>query len=309
MVSNYTETMRPRVAEGTRNAVLAVTVSTLLALIKIGSGVIGHSYALVADGIESCLDILSALIVFGGLKIAAHPPDQDHPYGHGKAESLAGLAVGVLLFGAGSLIAVQSIRAIVTPDRAPAPFTLFVLVGVVITKELLFRRLDRVGKATESTAVQADAWHHRSDALTSLAAFCGITVALVMGPGFEAADDWAALLACAIIFFNGGRLVSISVQEMMDVSAPPGLHQFLRDTALEVPGVRGVETCLARKSGPGWFVDIHILMNGDLTVSEGHDIAHEVKDALLQSDRGILNALVHIEPLEAHPELVGMKPG
>lgn len=283
-----------------RATIQTVVASTLLAIVKIASGVIGNAYALIADGIESLLDIVSSLVVWGGLRIALLPPDGNHPYGHGKAESLAAMVVAVGLLAAAAGLAVFSVREILVPHHTPAPFTLAVLVVVVVVKESLYRRLARVGRQTASSAVQADSWHQRSDALTSVAAFVGISVALVGGAGFEAADDWAALLACTIIGWNGVRLLRTAVNEVMDVAAPRSLRRAVRARARGVPGVVAIEKCVARKSGPGWLVDIHVEVDGALPVSDGHDIGHRVKDVLCGSSLGILDVLVHIEPAGAN---------
>jgi cation diffusion facilitator family transporter len=281
--------------------VQTLIVSTVLALVKILAGWLGHSYALIADGIESVLDIFSSLVVWSGLRIAARPSDATHPYGHGKAESLAAMVVSVMLVATGLGLAVQSVRQIISPHQAPRPFTIVVLVLVVVTKELLYRRLTRVAREIDSTSVRTDAWHQRSDALTSAAAFVGISIALIGGSGFEAADAWAALFACAIIVFNGLRFLRSAVYEVMDSAAPFDLEVDLRSTAEGVPGVVRIEKCRARKSGPGWLVDIHVEVDGALSVTEGHRIGHSVKDALCSSGAGVLDALVHIEPAEPVP--------
>lgn len=285
-----------RTSRGIRVTVQTVVISTLLAIVKIVSGWIGHSYALIADGIESMLDIVGSLVVLGGLRIAAIPPDRNHPYGHGKAESLAAMVVALLLLAAGLGLAVQSVREILTPHHSPASFTLAVLVLVVVAKELLYRRLARIGRATSSTSLSADAWHHRSDALTSAAAFIGISIALIGGEGYESADDWAALVACAIIGFSGVRLLRAAVSEVMDAAAPDDLDHAIRSLTQSVPGVIAVEKCFARKSGPGWLVDIHIEVDGSASVAEGHAIGHRVRDILWASDLRVLHTLVHIEP-------------
>jgi cation diffusion facilitator family transporter len=276
--------------------VQTVFISTLLGIVKIVSGWLGHSYALIADGIESMLDIVGSLVVLGGLRIAAIPPDRNHPYGHGKAESLAAMVVALLLLAAGLGLAVQSVHEILTPHHAPASFTLAVLVLVVAAKELLYRRLSRIGEATASTAIRVDAWHHRSDALTSAAAFIGISVALLGGEGYESADDWAALAACGIIGFNGVRLLRTAISEVMDAAAPAELEQAIRSLVRSVPGVISAEKCFTRKSGPGWLVDIHIEVDGSSSVADGHAIGHRVKDALCSSELRVLDVLVHIEP-------------
>ncbi len=281
---------------GIRLSILSVLVNCLLAATKIATGIIGTSYALIADGIESSMDVFSSIVVWRGLRISVQPADAKHPYGHGKAESIAGLVVAIALLGAVVLISVQSIREIVTPHHAPAPFTLFVLLAVVLTKGVMYRVVNQAGRTLNSGALVGDAWHHRSDALTSAAAFVGISIALVGGSGYETADDWAALAACGIIAFNGFRLLLPALDEIMDASAPASVEQEIRRIAGEVRDVRLIEKCRVRKSGLGLLMDIHVMVDGDLTVRRGHEIAHEVTDRLLASDLPIHDVIVHTEP-------------
>ncbi|MBI4604558.1 MAG: cation transporter [Planctomycetes bacterium] len=273
-----------------------VLVSAALAAVKLMAGVLGDSYALIADGMESLLDIVSSFVVWGGLRIASHPPDADHPYGHGKAEPLTAMAVAVALLGGAVALAVMSVREILVPHHPPQPFTLAVLVAVIAAKEVLSRKLRRVGESVGSTAVKTDAWHHRSDAITSAAAFAGISIALLLGKGYESADDWAALFACGIIAWNGTRLIRPALAEVMDAAAPVEVEGRVREVAGGIQGVAAVEKCRVRKSGFDLFVDIHVEVDGGLTVRQGHTIAHQVKDALLAAGLGIRDALVHVEP-------------
>ena len=279
-------------------AAIGVIASTFLATTKIVTGVIGNSFALVADGVESVLDIFSGLLVWGGLRVSALPQSERYPYGLGKAEPLASLVVSMVLLLAAVGIAVSAAQAILSPQEAPKSFTLVVLVGVLIAKELMFRVLSAQGREIGSQALDTDAWHHRSDALTSLAAFIGISVALTAGEGFESADDWAALVACAVITFNGVRLFRASLREVLDVTAPRDTRDRIREIAEAVPGVDGVDLLRVRKSGLALWVDIHVEVAGEISVRDGHEIAHLVKDRLLHSDLRILDALVHVEP---HP--------
>jgi cation diffusion facilitator family transporter len=281
---------------GLRAAVMAMAVSAVLGAVKVVAGVAGHSYALIADGVESLLDIVSSLAVWGSLKIAATDPNKRFPYGYGKVEPLAGLTIAAGLIIVAGVLAVQSIHEIRNPHRAPAPFTLVVLVIVVVIKELLFRWLVRTGREIESRAIESDAWHHRSDALTSLAAFIGISIALWGGKGYESADDWAALIACGVIAFNGYRLFRSAMADVLDAAPADETLLRIRAVAGAVDGVTGIDDCRARKSGLGWLVDIHVEVDGSLSVRKGHRIAHNVKDALLASDLAVLDALVHIEP-------------
>lgn len=283
-------------AHGFRASFVSVIANPLLALGKIVAGILGNSYALVADGIESSADVFSSFIVWKALRVSTRPADREHPYGHGKAESIAGLVVAGVPIAASILIAVQSVREIITPHHAPAAFTLFVLVGVVVTKELLFRYVARAGRELGSTALTSDAWHHRSDAITSAAAFVGISIALLGGPGYEAADDWAALVACAIIAYNGVNLLRPALAEIMDAAVSEQTEERVRAIAAAVPGVRFIEKCRVRKSGLGLLMDIQVVVDGALTVRDGHTIAHRVKDALVASELPVSDVVVHIEP-------------
>ncbi len=286
---------------GAKLALLGIVINAVLAAIKITSGIIGNCYALIADGLESTLDIFSSLVIWGGLMFAARPPDATHPYGHGKAEPLAAVVVAVMVIFAAFGLAAQSIREIVTPHHAPAPFTLVVLVVVVAVKELLFRRVLQSAETMGSTAVKTDAWHHRADAITSLAAFIGISIALLGGPGFEPADDWAALFACGLIAYNGWKLLIPSLNETLDVAPPPAVEAGVRDLARAVPGVAGIDKCRVRKMGLDFYVDIHVQVDGEMSVREGHRIAHEVKDAVRAANPAIVDLLVHIEPAARVP--------
>ncbi len=282
---------------GARLVLLGLIVNLVLAVAKIVAGILGNAYVLIADGIESGLDIGGSIVIWVGLKFAARPPDATHPYGHGKAEPVAAaiVSVGVMAIAVG--LAIQSVREILTPHHSPAPFTLVVLIVVVIVKELLFRSVIRIGRAAESTAVQTDAWHHRFDALTSLAALVGISIALLGGEGWESADDWAALVACGLIGINGTRLLWPAMHEILDTAPRGDVGDRIRAAALQVPGVLAVETCLVRKMGLHFYVDLHVAVEGTISVRAGHDIAHEVKDAIRATDARIVDVLVHIEPL------------
>ena len=287
------------VETGLRLSKLALLINAGLAAVKIATGILGNSYVLVADGIESTADIFSSIVVWGGLRVAILPADENHPYGHGKAEPVASVIVSLLLLGAAMLIAVQSVREILTPHRAPGWFTLPVLLVVILIKETLFRFAFRTANSLESTALKSDAWHHRSDALTSAAAFVGIAIALIGGPGYENADDWAALLACAVIAWNGLRLLRAALDEVMDAAVSPDIVAAVRRLAGEVEGVITVEKCRIRKVGLHLALDIHVVVDGELTVRRGHDISHQVKDRLLASQHRINDVTVHIEPNRA----------
>jgi cation diffusion facilitator family transporter len=286
----------PSISKGLGASRVAIAVNTALALVKIVAGVLGRSYALVADGIESTLDIASSFIVWVGLRVSSRPADRSHPYGHGKAEAIAAMLVSLLLILAACLIATQSIREIMSPQRTPAPYTLIILLGVMTVKEILFRWVNSVSRELHSTALRSDAWHHRSDVLTSLAAFIGISVALAGGSRFAAADGWAALLACGIILWNGIRLLRLPLDEMMDAAVPRAVEDEVRVLAEGADGVLYVEKCRIRKSGTQYLVDVHVTVRGAISVADGHRIGHDVKDSLLESDLPIADVLVHVEP-------------
>ncbi len=283
---------------GMKSTLLGILVNLGLSVTKISAGMVGHSFALVADGLESGADVLSGLVVFFGLKIAVQPPDTDHPYGHGKAEPIAALCVGLSLVAAFVMIMVESIHEIVTPHRLPAPYTLVVLAGVLIIKGLLFTHVGSVGDSIGNLAVKSDAWHHRSDAITSAFAFVGISIALLGGPGWEAADDWAALCAAVVILYNAGMQLRPALLELADIAPDPDITARVRTVAARLPGVLGLDKCFVRKMGFNFYVDLHIIVNGGLSVREGHRVAHLVEDSVLRELPQISEVLVHVEPEE-----------
>jgi cation diffusion facilitator family transporter len=281
---------------GARVALLGLGINVVVASAKIVAGVVGHAYVLIADGIESALDVGGSIVIWGGLTFAARPPDQTHPYGHGKAEPIAAVIVAIGVLAAALGLAIQSVREIFLPHHTPAPYTLGILIVVIVIKETLFRYVNRIGRDAESTAVQTDAWHHRSDALTSAAAFIGISVALIGGKRWQSADDWAALFACAVIAANGIRLLRPAFYEIMDTAPRAKFVRSICQAARSVPGVVEVEKCRARKMGLDFYVDLHVGVDGNMSVHEGHEIAHRVKSAIQQSDSRVADVLVHIEP-------------
>ena len=281
---------------GVRLAQLGLAVNGLLALVKLVAGVVGHSQALIADATESFADLFSSVVVWGGVRVADRAPDAGHPFGHGKAEALAAGVVALMLLGASVGIALGSVREILRPDRLPAPFTLAVLVGVVLVKEALFRIVRRGASATGSQAVAADAWHHRSDAITSLAAFIGILVALLGGPGWEAADDVAAVVASGIIFFNGIQVLRPAVDELMDRAPDAALFDRVSRAATAVPGVLAIEKLRGRKHGRHYFLELHVQADAELSLHDAHSLGHRVKAAICVAEPAVRDVLVHMEP-------------
>lgn len=279
---------------------LGILVSIVLVFVKAISGYFGDSYALIADATESGVDIISSGLLWMALRIALKPADEEHPYGHGKAEPLAAILISLFLIGAAGWIAWHSIVFIETPHEIPKKFTLIVLLAVILIKESLFRYVLRVGKSLNSQAVQADAFHHRSDAITSVAAFIGITIAVIGGKGYEQADDWAALLACCFILYNAFGIIRPALDEIMDKAPSSEVADEVRQLTLKVEGVKGVEKCFVRKMGLEYYVDLHIEVEGKLTVEEGHEIAHRVKDEIMHANNRIKNVLIHVEPYGHH---------
>ncbi|MFO1459878.1 MAG: cation diffusion facilitator family transporter [Verrucomicrobiota bacterium] len=286
----------PRLQRAIGATLLGGTVNFALAAGKLAGGILGHSQALVADAVESFADIVSSLIVWRGLVVAAQPPDEDHPYGHGKAESIATAIIATLLLMAAVGIGVSATREIFLPHQPPHPWTLAILLGVVVIKESLFRVVARAGRETGSMAVSSDAWHHRSDAITSFAAAIGITIAWFGGPSWAAADDVAAVFAAGIIGWNGWRLLRPALLDLMDTTPDPAITAEIRRLAESVPGVTNVEKVLVRRMGWELLADMHVRVPPEMTVAAAHVIAHRVKDRIRNARPAVRDVLIHIEP-------------
>lgn len=281
-----------------RSAQLGMLVNAVLAIVKLVAGILGNTYALVADAVESTADIFASLVVWGGLRMAGRDPDEEHPFGYGKAESLAAAVVSIMLLGASVGIAIEAVREIRTPHNTPAPWTLLVIVGVLIVKFALFRRTAAIGAEAHSTAVSADAWHHASDAITSAAAFIGISIALWGGPGWEEADDWAALFASCLIFYNGILLARPALHDLMDGMPGDDIVSPVRNAAEGVPGVMAVEKLTARKAGLVYYVDIHVQADAGMSLHDSHELSGAVKSAIRAAAPQVRGVLVHMEPYD-----------
>lgn len=287
------------------NTLLGLVASLALAAGKFVAGLLGHSSALIADGVESLADTLGSLVVWHGLRVASREPDEQHPYGYGRAETMAALFVGALLVVAAAFIVVKAFGEILTPHRAPAPWTLLVLVGVIIAKEALFRIVLRGALEFQSDAAKADAWHHRSDAITSAAALVGVSVAIwgpkwLDMPRLVLADEVAAILASGVILLTGIRLMRPAIRELLDASSED-LARKARGTASGVQGVRLVEKVHARKSGRGYLVDMHLHVDPALDVRTAHALAGRVKAELRRAHPEVVHVLIHVEPDERTP--------
>jgi cation diffusion facilitator family transporter len=292
----YQAAIVARAHKGARLIARGMALNAVLAAIKIIGGIFGNAYALVADGVESLSDIAIAIMIWAGFKWAARPPDKNHPYGHGKAEAVSGLLTALTVLSASAWIGWHAAKEVRDPQRLPQWWTLLILACVVAAKIVFSRRLYQVGRDTDSTALGAEAWHHLSDALTSSAAFVGISIAVIGGPRYAAADGWAALVASAVIAYNGIRIFQRSLDEVMDIAVPAKLENEVRAIAASVPGVANLHKCRVRKSGLSYLVDIQVRVAGNMSVRAGHDIAHAVKDTLLASRLRVSDVTVHVEP-------------
>lgn len=279
-----------------RTTYFSIAANTALALIKGLAGIFGNSYALIADAIESTTDILSSVLVLFGLKYAKRPADENHPYGHGKIEPLVTFLVVAFLVTSATIIAYESIQNIQTPHQVPESWTLWVLGGIILWKEISYRIVIKKSRDTHSSSLRADAWHHRSDAITSIMAFIGISIALWFGKGFETADDWAALLASVFILYNSYLIFRPALGEIMDEHRYDDLLEQIRQESIKVDEVMATEKCYIRKAGMKYHIDLHAIVDGALSVREGHEIAHDLKDYLQVAIPNLGNILIHIEP-------------
>ena len=281
-----------------RTTYFSIVGNAGLAIIKGIAGFFGNSYALIADAIESTADIFSSFLVLFGLKYASRPADKNHPYGHGRAEPLITFLVVGFLITSATIIAYESIKNIGTPHELPKIWTLFVLIPLIIWKEISFQLVIRKAKETNSSSLKADAWHHRSDAITSIAALIGISIALYFGKGYETADDWAALFASGFILYNSYKIFRPALGEIMDEHLYDDLVADIRKVSLSCAGVVATEKCFVRKAGMKYHVELHAIVQADITVKYGHEIAHNLKDTLLNDIPQLGHVIIHIEPTE-----------
>ena len=277
----------------------SIAGNTFLAIIKGLAGFFGNSYALIADAIESTTDIFASFLVLFGIKYSNKPADANHPYGHGRAEPLITFLVVGFLITSATIIAYESINNIGIPHELPKSWTLIVLGAIILWKEYSFRLVMKRSVQTNSSSLKADAWHHRSDAITSVAAFIGIAIALILGKGYESADDWAALFASGFILYNSYLIFRPALGEIMDEHLYDDLMEEIRKVAQQVEGIIDTEKCFIRKSGMKYHVDLHAIVDATITVKEGHDLAHRLKDSLRENIFELGHVLIHIEPSES----------
>lgn len=280
-----------------RLSMISLLANVSLAGVKLLVGFFGNSFALIADGVESLADVVSSMIVWTGVRISGKSADHDHPYGHGKAEAIAALFASVGLLVSAAFIGGHAILEIMTPHHVPALFTIPVLVGIVLVKEWLHCVLWRSGDRVGSGALKAEAWHHRSDSLTSLGVLIGICIAIFAGPGFEAADDVAALMVTGLIVFNAFRIARPSLDELMDKRVEDFRIDAIDRISRSIVGIECLETVVLRRSGRGFVVEIHMEVDPEMTIDEAHRLSHRLKDALLADGKlRLTHVVVHVEP-------------
>jgi cation diffusion facilitator family transporter len=277
---------------------LGVVMNAALAVGKLVGGWLGDSFALLSDAANSLGDVAISLGVLYALRVAQRPPDKEHPYGHTRAEGIAGLTVALLVGVAAAFIAWEAVQQLSEPHVVPARWTIAVAAVNLIIKEGLYHFSRRVGDRTGSTAIAATAWDHRADALCSAVVLVGLLAAVLGGPSWAVADDLAALAVAAAVMYSAAQLFIRAGRELMDMQADDTIVDQVRDSAADVSGVRGVETLWVRKSGLEYFADIHVEVDADLSVAEGHRIGHNVKDELLRSYPQLRDVLVHVEPYD-----------
>ena len=277
--------------------------NTCLAILKGITGYLGNSYALIADAIESTTDIFASFLVLFGLKYSNRPADKNHPYGHGRAEPLITFLVVGFLITSALIIAHESIKNIQTPHDLPNPYVLLVILPIIVWKEISFQLVMKKSKETNSSSLKADAWHHRSDAITSIGALIGISIALIGGKGYESADDWAALFASGFILYNSYLIFRPALGEIMDEHLYDDVIDNVRKVSMLVPGILDTEKCFIRKAGMKYHLELHAIVDSEISVRKGHDLAHDLETKLRVEIPEMGHILIHIEPNDYHTTL------
>jgi cation diffusion facilitator family transporter len=273
-------------------------INLVLGLVKLMGGIVGDCFALIADAVNSLGDVVTNVVLLVALRLAQQPPDAEHPYGHSRAEGIAASNIAVVVVVSACFVGWEAIQRLYLKHELPATWTLWIAGINVIIKEGLYHYKIRVGKRTGSLAIIANAWDHRSDALCALAVLVGLSVVLFGGSNYLWADEVASLIVVCIILWSGFKLIRCSTSELMDVQANPEFVEGIRDEATAVDAVKAIETLWVRKSGLEYFADIHIQVDPDISVAEGHRIGHKVKDRLLAKFNNLRDVLVHLEPYQ-----------
>jgi cation diffusion facilitator family transporter len=293
---NITQSEKYNIAK--KGAWVGIIGNFFLAGLKIITGVVGRSFALISDGVHSLSDITSSVAVLVGLTIASKPKDKAHPYGHGKAESVASITIAALLIIVAFMLIVKVIYSFLEnePIIEPAFITLWIALASVILKEILYRYKAKLGKNVKSTSLIADAWHHRSDALSSGVVLVGIAGSIFGGPGWQYLDKIAGFIVAGIIVWVGIKIYARASSELMDESVDKEVVKVVKEKAQRVKGVKRVETLLVRKSGLDFLVDIHIEVDPKLDVTTSHNIAESVECKILEEIPEVKSVIAHIEP-------------
>ncbi len=291
---------------GQKVALAGMIVSSGLAVVKIVTGLFAGSTSVVADGLESAGDVLASGFVFLGLTLAAKPADSDHPYGHGRAETLTGLLVGLMLAAAGIAISFHAIRMVGEPSLPPAAYAVWPLMGSIAVKAVLSGVKYRIGKTIGSAALAADAWNDAVDIVSGLAALAAVSLTLYDPQRFLAADHYGGFVVGVIVIFTGLRVARDTGLQLMDTMPDARMMRTIRDVAQKVSGVEGVEKCFARKTGLQYHVDLHLEVDPDISVRSSHDIAERVRQRIRQDVNWVADVLVHVEPSPRNHRMNGM---
>ena len=286
-------------------AMLGIIVNIILVVLKLAAGWLGNSKALIADAVHSGSDVVGSFAVYIGLKAAKQPPDEEHPYGHGKAESIAAIIVAVLLFFAGVKIGISSFEAFFSVVEPPREIALYVIIFSIVVKEALFRYKYNLGKKLDSQALIVNAYEHRSDVYSSIAALIGVAASMLsnkLGIGWLVyGDPLAGLVVSIFVLWMAYKLGKEAIETTLDQVLSNEETAPLRELAIKTEGVEKINTLHARKHGHYVIVDIKIAVKPYLTVEEGHRIGKKVKAALL-TQTNVHDVFVHINPLNGEAE-------
>ncbi len=282
--------------QGARIAIASMAVSGSLAVAKLIAGWLAGSASVVADGVESAGDVLASSIVLLGLTVAARPPDKNHPYGHGRFETLTGLVTGLGLALVGAGIIWKSLQDIGLRHAPPASYALYPVAASVLLKGVMAGLKLRVGRRIRSSALVADAWNDAVDILSGTVALMAVGLSLYDPERFLAADHYGGALIGCIVILLGIRVVHETSLTLMDTMPDEEMMASIRQSALRVPGALDVEKCYARKTGLRYHVDLHLEVDPELTVRRSHAIAEQVRNRVKEDLAWVEDVLVHVEP-------------
>jgi cation diffusion facilitator family transporter len=302
MESQGTTTEPEKVVTAVQRVTLwGLAVNIMLSALKFTVGIMGGSQAIVADAIHSLSDTTTDLAVLFGVRFWTAPADDHHPYGHWRIETIITTCIGISLATVAIGISYNAITTLHTRgSTSPHLIALIGAIASIISKEILYRWTLKVGRATRSPAVIANAWHHRTDALSSIPAALAVLLARI-SPDWAFADHIGAIVVSGFVLHAAWGITRRATADLLDKAAPPSVKQEIEAVALRISGVETVHKIRTRAMGPGIYLDLHVLVNGDLTVREGHDISETVRQALLKDGPAILDVVVHLEPAAPKP--------